>query len=188
MKKFLSIIICIAILSTCFASCAVSDTISIENHKVKTDASEIFLSGENVSDISKIKKLKNLKKITMSQTSVSDLSPLAETDVEEVELITADFLSDISPLAEMKNLKALTINGCIKILDFSVLENAQGLEKLTIIDSGIYNIDFLKNFENLKSLELKAKGVRDVSVISEMISLEKLSQTGDLQHHLGAEQ
>lgn len=178
MRKILPIIICIAIICMTFASCS-SDDVTIGNLTFRKDDPEIILSGVNVKDVSAVKKFTSLRRITLAETAVSDLSPLAETDVEEVVISTAEALDNLSDLKNVETLKKLTINNCTKILDFSVIAECKNLQTLVIKDSGLYNIDFLKEMSSLERLELKAKGVRDVAVLKELTFLKSLKLEGN---------
>lgn len=151
---------------------------SLEGIENLTLLEEIILDGSAVRKIDELATLNSLKSVSMRQTEISDISPLAGSGVENLTISDNENLNDISATGKMKNLKKLEIANSPGILDFSVIAGAEKLEALKISDSGLFNIDFLKELPLLTSLELKAKGIRNPEPLKKIKNLKSFSFTG----------
>jgi Leucine-rich repeat (LRR) protein len=94
----------------------------------------VDLSDSKVSDLSPLTKLKQIKSLVLNNTSVSDLSPLAELqNLKELDLNNTP-VSDLTPLAELRNLEWLDI-GETQVSDLSPLAKLKNLKWLFIFNN-----------------------------------------------------
>ena len=123
-----------------------------------------------------ISALKNLKKLDLSNTNVSDLSPIASlTQLEELVLIDLDRgLSNLSPLENMTNLKSLNLSGT-DVADLSPLSRLKKLEILNLSGSNVSSIEPLRTVNSLRILNLDSTEVADIRIV---LFLTKLRNSG----------
>ncbi len=106
----------------------------------------------NLTDLSCSKELDTLRIIVCGVQSLDGIE-----QSEKMQCLYLDYnrsLSDISALKKVKStLKALHIDSCGKIKDFSVLEELDNLECLFLEGNNeIPSLSFIKNLKNLKTL------------------------------------
>lgn len=97
---------------------------------------------------------KELDTLQLVQCGVYSLNGIEMTDqIQCLYLYYNRLLSDISALSRVKGtLKALRIENCPKIKDFSVLSELTNLELLQLSGNNtLSSLDFLKNMKNLKT-------------------------------------
>jgi len=114
---------------------------------------------------------KNLKKIRINSDTtrsgshypkLTDINTLKNcTSLEDVELKKCHTVVDFSPLSSLKNLKKLTLWGCI-------------------YQDSIANLDFLKSLKNIVDLYIYSyeKPIKDLTLISGLTNLQKLNLSG----------
>lgn len=121
--------------------------------------------------------LSQFPKVTMLDAEANSLNSLAimkiPTDQIEVLRLNTTFLDG---LEQLTGLKSLYIDGNGQIVtDLSVLENMPWLEELTIKDTYIGNLNFLKGIPELRSLRLiNNKLITDKSGLDSLVNLENL--------------
>ena len=71
--------------------------------------SELTISEKALTDISPMKYLSKLRYFSLEKTQVSDLSSLANIEIEKLRLLYNDEIEDYSPIYEIKGLKELII-------------------------------------------------------------------------------
>lgn len=129
-------------------------------------------NGKNydISDLSCSEKLDTLKMIQCGNRSMSGIEKYGNMQCLYLEYNRA--LEDISSLRTVKDtLKALRIEKCPKIKDFSVLAELEKLEYLELTGSNeLPSLDFISSMKNLKTL------VFDMNVLDgDLYPCEKLS-------------
>jgi len=132
----------------------------------------VRLSNTQVSDLSPLAELKNLERLQFSNTQVSDLSPLAE--LKNLEWLSlSSQVSDLSPLAELKSLKRLYFSNT-QVSDLSPLAELKNLERLYFSNTQVSDLSPLAELKNLEWLDLRDTQVNDLSPLADLKSLELL--------------
>lgn len=108
-----------------------------------------------------------LKELVMSQCSIKTLEGMAEyPNLQSLHLYYLRSLSDISALVSAGDtLRALTIQNCPKVTDFSCLHDLTNLEHLNLEGRNVLpSLDFLKGMKKLKtfvfSMEVADRDIR----------------------------
>lgn len=95
----------------------------------------------------------SLKNITFLQCSIQSLDGIEQyEEMDSVTLYNNRSLKDISALAHVgSTLRSLTIDGCSKVTDFSVLKDLHNLEYLQLYGSNqLPSLDFLQGMKKMK--------------------------------------
>ena len=121
--------------------------------------------------------LKDLEELDLPHNNLNDLSPISSmTNLVRLNL-DSNYISDISPLKNLKNLKELSLN-LNYVSDISVLKYLTWLTVLNIQQSywnkKISDIEVLRDFHDLKTLDLSAQNISDISAIRNNTQLEIL--------------
>ena len=114
----------------------------------------ISFSHYKKADLSELRDLEQLDTIEMVQSGLCSLDGCER--LKKLQCLYLHYnrrLSDISALREVKDsLRALRIENCPKIKDFSVLGELENLELLELTGSNeLPNLDFIKTMKNLKT-------------------------------------
>lgn len=112
------------------------------------------ISNYQQNDLTKMFSSKILDSLLMIQCKIKTLDGIHQSD--KMQCLYLDYnrsLQDISALALVKKtLRALRIENCPKIQDFSVLEELENLETLVLLGKNeLTNISFIKKLKNLKT-------------------------------------
>lgn len=114
----------------------------------------------NGGDLEGIGKFTSLKKLHLVGNDLSQLEEVAKC--QELDTLYCIDLSDstsFQALGQLRGLKTLYIDGSSDGLkDLSVIASLSDLENVTITDTDILTLDFLKALENLKTLRLSENG------------------------------
>lgn len=102
-----------------------------------------------IDDISGIQYIENADKIDLSSNDISDLSPLEDSNIKELNLQANKNIADFSPLLSMKNLTSLGLISC-EIFDVSLIGKMTGLQELQIKNNHIIDFRPLINLKNTK--------------------------------------
>jgi hypothetical protein len=143
-----------------------------------------LLSAEQLSDITPLAKLTALKSLHIQQSSVVDLSPLANlpqlTELFlEYALSANNNLIDISPLAHLIHIERLGISHC-NISDISPLANLTKIKDLYLSNNPfLSNITPLVSLTALQSLSMSYCNISDISPLAGLPKLKKLSLLGN---------
>src|SRR5690625_429060 len=116
-----------------------------------TNSEEIDLSNRNLTEIHHLEKFPHLKKLNISNNLLTDASFLHPL-VNLTHLDASDnFFKKVN--LEISQLKSVNLRGnCIA--DFQASPN-KNLKKLNLSDNNLSNIDFLRNFPKLETLNLR---------------------------------
>ena len=127
-----------------------------------------FGDDKAIAALPSLKGLKNLRRLIIHDSSISNVSGVAElTQLEWLELIDNQ-ISDISPLAKLKNLEHLNLDANV-IKDVSPLAKLTKLEVLYLENNNISDVSPLAGLTNLERLDLRNNAIADFS------SLDRLS-------------
>ena len=111
--------------------------------------------------------LKNLRRLIIHDSSISNISGVAElTQLEWLELIN-NRISDISPLANLKNLEHLNLGGNV-IKDVLPLAKLTKLGVLSLENNQISDVSPLAGLTNLERLNLRNNAIADFSPLEEL--------------------
>ena len=145
----------------------IQDLIGIE---FATNLEDLYLFGNEISDISPLAQLKSLGHLYLSENEISDISPLAQlSELRDLGLGTNQ-ISDFSPLAELKQLWGLDIRKS-QISDISPLTQLNELTHLYLSDNQISDISPLTQLNKLTWVDLSDNQISD---ISPLVALKQL--------------
>ena len=144
--------------------------------KFATNLEDLYLFGNEISDISPLAQLKSLGHLYLSENEISDISPLAQLS-ELRDLSLADNqISDFSPLAELKQLWGLNIRKS-QISDISPLAGLNKLTHLYLSDNQISDISPLTQLNKLTWVDLSDNQISDISPLVALKQLGGLNLT-----------
>lgn len=132
----------------------------------------VSAAGNGIKDISVLAKLKALESLNLDHNEVSDLSAL--TDLTHLTAISLDnnHLSNLSALQNKTKLTRLYLSQNPD-LDLSTLKT-ENLEELTVNESNVKDLQFVKDNPNLTSLTMKNNQVSSLQGIEEAKKLVSL--------------
>ena len=132
----------------------------------------LLLRGNAISDVSPFARMSRLGFLDLSHNEVSDVTPLAGTDLWGLEL---DFnpIRDISPLAELESLTWLSLEGT-GIVDVRPLSSLTGLTYLDLSGNGVTDVSALAGLRSLTDLHLAGNLVSDIEPLSRLARLSSL--------------
>lgn len=162
---------------------------------------EILELGDTlVDDLRPLENLKNLKNLNLYGTKVIDLSPLNNIKSLERLSYSAELTNNeinIKQIKDLKNLKYLgtlfakaknfcLINNFTKLKSFSPSDNVTSedlscltklkkLDRLSLKDSKITNLDFIVNFPELKDLFINDTKITNIDILKKVPKLEILN-------------
>ena len=148
----------------------------INNNRVLaglTNLTKLSISNTNISDVSPLANLKNLTELYLWNNNISDVSPLAGlTNLTELWLSNNN-LSDISALASLTNLTQLYLS-YNNISDVSPLANLKNLTELYLWNNNISDVSPLAGLTNLTGLYLHDNNLSDISALAGLTNLTEL--------------
>lgn len=143
------------------------------NFSMFSGVTELVLDMDDLKTIDFISSMPQVKKLDVDHTSVSDISVLAETAIEELNLNKNKEITDYSVLSHMSGLKKLIIDCDDSKLD-TVTDDLMGLEELTTD-----TVSFVGKCPNLKKLTISywstCSFAVDYTIIVNCTSIEELS-------------
>jgi internalin A len=123
---------------------------------------ELYLSQTGISDLSPLSGLTNLTKLTLRENQIADIRPLAElTNLQELFLIHNQ-IADVSPLARLTNLEVLELSEN-QITDVSSLARLTNLTELFLSFNPITDVRPLAKLTNLNRLDLEGHQITDTA-------------------------
>lgn len=177
---------------------ALSKTDSIDLSKLYqfVAVDSLNLSGKtHIKHLRPLSELRDLKFLDISQTTIEDLSPIANiTLLESLNLsntptaaikfikysdrlrfldISATQIEDISELINLSNLQVLKASKT-SIQSFAVLNQFKQLQELDLTESGFNTIENIKDLVILESLTLSKNYILNFSLLSNLRSLVRL--------------
>ena len=128
----------------------------------------LTISEKNIKELIKFKALES---IYFEKCNFENENIINTINIKEIEFINCTIV-DYSFLYEMDELKSLSVvNG---IIDMTEINNLKKLEYLQLSYSTIINVDNME-LTNLKELHIDNTNIYDVSIISNLPNLEKIS-------------
>ena len=153
----------------------ISDPSSLNDLQYFPSLEVLELDDCDLEDLSSIAKLSQLKELELKNCpNVTDLSFLANSNIEVLEIYDITSLEDLSFLGEMSNLKSLTIFNCLSTnIDFEALRKLD-LESLTIYFMSVDDLDFLSNMSGLKNLTINYANLTSLDGIEKLSELKEI--------------
>jgi hypothetical protein len=142
-----------------------------------THVTTLDLSNTKVSDLSPLAGLTKLSTLNLSNTQVSDLSPLAGlTELAEIGL-SGTQVSDLSPLAGLTTLSTLYLDGT-QVSDLSPLAGLTTLSTLNLSNTQASDLSPLAGLTKLSTLNLSNTQASDLSPLAGLTELAVLGLSG----------
>ena len=120
----------------------------------------------DIDNISGVERCKNLKTLYMPYNNISDLSPLAQTELWDL-FLPHNKISDISPLAEMKAIPDELVLSYNNISDISALKGG-AFNYLNLRNNNISDISVLADCSGMPILSLTYNNISDVSPLKNL--------------------
>jgi len=134
---------------------------------------ELWLTGNYISDLSPLAGLTNLTELTIGWNYISDITPLAGlTNLTWLNL-GGNEISDITPLAGLGNLTHLFLHSN-NIDDVAPLAGLANLDELWLTDNQIHDISLLAGLTGLVILDIARNPISDISILPSLTNLEGL--------------
>lgn len=142
-----------------------------------TNLTSLSLEGcDMVTDYSVLYTLKNLQDLSLRDTSIKEIGFISEMpDLSSFTLDDSSVL-DLSPLADCAGLTSLVLADCSEAADFSSVDSLTGL---TSLELSLYSTQKMPALNTLTRLEkLAISGAGDISFLASMPQLKELSIYG----------
>ena len=153
--------------------CDEYEKINLDLIKYFVNLKKIFFINLEIPEkiLNQLLNLKSLESISFEKCNFENINTLTKIKIKDIEFINC-LHTDYRFLYKMINLKSLSVvNG---ILNISGINNLKNLEYLELSYSTILNTTVI-NLPNLKELHIDNTNIYDVSIISNLPKLEKLS-------------
>jgi len=124
----------------------------------------VSVSNTSVSDISPVCELIDLWSLIACESKICDLSPLATSNKLRTVNIADTQVRDLTPLSEHRELTALTFDGTL-VTDIEPLRCLTKMEILNFNETNVENIRPLENFTELEQLCIEGTKVEDLTPI-----------------------
>ena len=137
------------------------------------------LSQSSLSDVAPLAGLKSLTRLILRSNNISDVAPLAGLTNLTGLTLTNNNISDVSPLAGLTNLTQLWLGGN-NISDMLPLANLKSLTNLSLTVNNTLDVSLLASFKNLTVLGLSGDNISNVSPLANLKNLTNLSIQGNI--------
>lgn len=152
-----------------------------------------------IKDLSGIENFTKLKRLTLDNNLITDLTPLANLDLTELNIRNNKELTDISIVQNFENLNQLILDscgitqdnmeaickctnltklglhGCLNINDISKVSNLTKLQRLWIGRTSITSLDPIKELTTLKELDTNYnRNIKSIEPLKNLVNLEGL--------------
>jgi hypothetical protein len=159
------------------SECGITDERLLEmviNNEISSNVTNLYLLGNQITDISPLSKLINLKVLDLSCNKIDDLNPLSSLINLRQLYLTDNQITDISPLSELLNLESLDLddNRISNIFPLSSLTNLGGSYGTLILSRNqITDITPLSNLTKLEWLDLRYNQITDFTPLESLTNL-----------------
>ena len=143
---------------------------------VRSDLDTVELSGMEITNLNGMEKFKKLHTLSLSDTAVSDISPLATLSLQVLELKSSGSgqLTSLEPIRGITSLVRVNLTNN-SISDISPLGGSTGMSELILTGNNVSDLTVISGMTSLKSLKLDYCPVSDISALSGLGSLQVLS-------------
>ena len=131
----------------------------------------------NYSDL--VSAFPNLEELSLSPTNeIADLGAL--TSFKKLKRLETYMTADNSYLSAIPSLEELRIAGSDVYTDYSVVYGLTELKSLELVKAkGLKSIDFIRNMKNLERFSIEDSDIIDINILSEMTGLKDLKLVGN---------
>ncbi len=139
---------------------------------------ELDISNTTVSDLTPLQSLRNLRKLECDNTPVTDLAPLCDLrELRELDCWNTSITS-LEPLAQLTHLQRLNCNNT-RVESLEPLQNLKNLRQLSCSGTPIGTLEPLRTLMNLENLSCGETRVRSLEPLQQLTNLRVLycSQT-----------
>ena len=151
--------------------------VNLQGIEFAINATEMFLGGNNISDVAPLAKLTALSNLNLHRNEIADVAPLGElTSLRELVLVN-NRIADVSPLAKLTTLRYLSLLDN-EIVDIAPLGKLTSLRTLDLGSASISDISPLAELP-LELLHLDHNQIADISPLAEMTNLRHLDLAGN---------
>ena len=145
----------------------------INRQMQKLNIRTLDLSETIISDISPLTNFTDLQSLDLEETQVSDLSPIKNLTKLRSLFLAGAPVSDLSPLMNLSALQSLILPGT-KIRNFEVIAKLSNLQSLEFVNTKEIDVGLLANLQKLQSLALFDPEPSDLVQLSTLPALERL--------------
>lgn len=140
---------------------------------VLTSLESLSIESSALREFSFLKSLTGLTSLSLADTEAISVEPLGElAQLVSLSLVDNSSVKDYSPISRLTGLTSLTIDKGTD-QDDPDLSSLTNLEKLDM--SGFMSVSFLGNMNNLKELVLHGCNIDEISALSGLTGLERLT-------------
>lgn len=152
--------------------------VSLEGLQYAPNLGDLFLHGNDVSDVSPLANLTELWALNLNLNEVTDVSPLENlTNLTELHLCcTTGKITDVTALEGMTKMVGLNLTGH-ELGDATIwplLDNYPDLRRLWIGESNITDLSNLASHPDLQVLQISDSEVTDLSYVADLTQLVEL--------------
>ena len=145
--------------------------------KIPSGFSDVDLSNTDVSDLSPLENWSELKSLKIAGSRVTDLSVLPEMPfVRELDLSRTS-ITDLSGIERFARLERLDLSGT-PVHDLAPLSKLLELVTLDLSDTRVSDLSAIGKLRSIYSLNIDNTNVKDLSAISSLTRLSELSAAG----------
>ena len=146
----------------------------IEIQMEQTGSRKLDLSDTSISDLSPIVNLSMLESLSLRETNVSNISPITKlTALQSLDLERTQ-ISDLTPLAKLTALGSLSLFHT-PATNLAPIKGLRSLQSLKLSDPEVSDLDLLVKLPRLRSLDLAGSVVSDLSPLSKCLALQEVS-------------
>lgn len=127
------------------------------------------LSNTQVSDLSPIAKLTELKWLDLSNTQVADLSPIVGLSALLWLYLSNTQVSILNPLSGLSGLQRLDLDNT-RVADLSSITGLSGLQRLSLENTPVWDLSPIASLSGLQRLYLKNTKVWNLSTIQHLLA------------------
>lgn len=140
--------------------------VNLQGIEFAINATEMFLGGNNISDVAPLAKLTALSNLNLHRNEIADVAPLGElTSLRELVLVN-NRIADVSPLAKLTELRYLSLLDN-EIVDIAPLGKLTSLRTLVLASNRIADISPLEGMR-LSYLDLDKNRISNLSPLTKM--------------------
>lgn len=134
----------------------------------------LYMADNPLVSLEGIEGMLNLRDLDISATRVTDLSPLASTQLDTLKAFDMPDDIDLSALSSISTIRRLLLRG-VSPAKCSFLAGMTELTSLTLFYSGVTDFSFLKNMVNLRDLCVAGNPGGSLEALSGLVNLQSLS-------------
>ena len=159
------------------------DTFFLTNPKTFTDIKnildlrEIDLSNTGLTDLSPISKMTRLRKVDISQNPISNLNPLKSLSLLKDLDFSQTQVQDISAVQFAPNLVEIRGSGT-RVQDITPIQYLKKLEIVDLSETKVTDLSPLQNSQSIKRLRLEKCALRSIEALGTLSQLEFLNLSG----------